>query len=74
MSCEGQGKYSWHATLGIVRGYSKTFPRDFLTFFGIFADSFSRYSLEHAAASVGNKDNATHRVPYSRLIYIMYGF
>ena len=60
--------------IGSRKGYSKTFPRDFLTFFWIFADCFIGYSLEHAAASVGNKDNSTHRVPYSRLMYIMYGF
>ena len=47
-------------------GYSKTFPRDFLTFL----DSFSSYNLAHNAASVGNKDNSTPRVPYSRLTYI----
>ena len=37
------------------RGYSKTFPRDFLTFL----DSFSSYNLVHATASVGNKENST---------------
>jgi len=29
---DGEGKFGWRATLGTVRGYSKTFPRDFLTF------------------------------------------
>ena len=29
---DGEGKFGWRATLGNARGYSKTFPRDFLTF------------------------------------------
>ena len=53
-----------------VNGYSKTFPRDFLTFL----DCFSGYSLEHAAASVGNKELDVSNYPYSRLMYMMDGF